>query len=297
MIVRKWFSSSLAYLSLLVGLAFALGPLYFAVCSSSVTNAQLLARGLAGLPGDQFVANVAQVSQRIDLIRLMGNSLLVATLVTLGKLALSALTAFAVVYFRSRYTSIIFFIVLGSLLLPLEVRIIPTYAVASNLLGPLHTFMQTIGITSFLVPNMNILDSYSGLALPLIACATGTFLFRQFYTTLPPELAEAARMDGAGPWRFFVDILLPLSKTNFAALGTIVFIGAWKDYLWPLVATNREEIRTLVLGVARFMPTDTTQTPEWNLLLAAAVISLLPPILIVALMQRWFIKGIIGVEK
>ncbi|MGX0954849.1 sn-glycerol 3-phosphate transport system permease protein [Pseudomonas viridiflava] len=297
MIKRKRLSNFLAYVSLLLGLAFALGPLYVAVCSASVTNTQLLAQGLAGLPGDQFVANVAQVSRRIDLIRLLGNSLLVATLVTLGKLALSALTAFAVVYFRSRYTSIIFFIVLGSLLLPLEVRIIPTYAVASNLLGPLHTFMQTIGITSFLVPNMNILDSYSGLALPLIACATGTFLFRQFYTTLPPELAEAARMDGAGPWRFFVDILLPLSKTNFAALGTIVFIGAWKDYLWPLVATNREEIRTLVLGVARFMPTDTTQTPEWNLLLAAAVISLLPPILIVALMQRWFIKGIIGVEK
>lgn len=297
MIVRKWFSSSLAYLSLLVGLAFALGPLYFAVCSSSVTNAQLLARGLAGLPGDQFVANVAQVSQRIDLIRLMGNSLLVATLVTLGKLALSALTAFAVVYFRTRYTPIIFFIVLGSLLLPFEVRIIPTYAVASNVLGPLHTFLQTIGITTVSVPNMSILDSYSGLALPLIACATGTFLFRQFFTTLPPELAEAARMDGAGPWRFFVDILLPLSKTNFSALGTIVFIGAWKEYLWPLVATNREEIRTLVLGVARFMPTDTAQTPEWNLLLAATVISLLPPILIVALMQRFLIKGIIGVEK
>lgn len=297
MIERKRLSSFLAYVSLLVGLAFALGPLYFAVCSASVTNAQLLARGLAGLPSDQFVANVAQASQRIDLIRLMGNSLLVATLVTLGKLALSALTAFAVVYFRIRYTPIIFFIVLGSLLLPFEVRIIPTYAVASNLLGPLHTFVQAIGITSVSVPNISVLDSYSGLALPLIACATGTFLFRQFFTTLPPELAEAARLDGAGPWRFFVDILLPLSKTNFSALGTIVFIGAWKEYLWPLVATNREEIRTLVLGVARFMPTDTAQTPEWNLLLAATVISLLPPILIVALMQRLFIKGIIGVEK
>jgi len=297
MIERNSLLNLLAYGLLSLGVVFALGPLYLAVCSASVTNEQLLTHGLAVVPGNQLVANVVQVSQRLDLLRLIGNSLLVATLVTSGKLALSALTAFAVVYFRSGYTPLIFFVVLGSLLLPIEVRIIPTYAVASDVLGPVRSFLHSVGITAFVVPTLNILDSYPGLALPLIASATGTFLFRQFYSTLAPELAEAARMDGASPWRFFVDILMPLSKTNFAALGTIAFIGAWKDYLWPLVATNREEMRTLTLGVARFMPTDATQIPEWNLLMAATVVSFLPPVLVIALMQRWLVKGLTGVDK
>ncbi|MCH5552162.1 ABC transporter permease subunit [Pseudomonas syringae] len=285
-----------AYLLLTLGLVFALGPLYIAVCSATVSNPQLFAHGLAVIPGDQLLENLQQVSRRLDLLRLLGNSLLVATLVVIGKLTLSALTAFAVVYFRSRYSSVIFFAVLGALL-PLEVRIIPTYAVASDLLGPVRSLLQWLGIQWLPLPTINLLDSYPGLALPLIASATGTFLFRQFYQTLPAELVEAARMDGAGPWRFFIDILLPLSKTNFAALGTLVFIGAWKDYLWPLVATNREDMRTLVLGVASFLPTDATQVPEWNLLMAAAVVSMLPPILVIALMQRWFVKGLIGVGK
>ncbi|NWB97030.1 ABC transporter permease subunit [Pseudomonas gingeri] len=286
-----------AYVLLSLGLLFALGPLYLAVCSASVSNSQLLAHGMALLPGDQLATNLQQVNQRLDLLRLLGNSMLVATLVVIGKLTLSALTAFAVVYLPSRYTTVIFFVVLGALLLPMEVRIIPTYAVVGDLLSPLSSLLHSLGITSFVLPTFNLLDSYPGLALPLVASAMGTFLFRQFYETVPPELAEAARMDGASPWRFFIDILLPLSKTNFAALGTIVFIGAWKDYLWPLVATNHEEMRTLVLGVASFMPTDATQNPEWNLLMVAAVISLMPPILVIAFMQRWFVKGLIGGGK
>lgn len=286
-----------AYLLVTLGLVFALGPLYIAVCSATVSNSQLFTQGLAVVPGDQLLVNLQQLTARMDLLRLLGNSLLVATLVVIGKLTLSALTAFAIVYFRSRYTSVIFFAVLGALLLPLEVRIIPTYAVASDLLGPFRSVLQWLGIQWLPIPTINLLDSYPGLALPFIASATGTFLFRQFYQTLPAELAEAARMDGAGPWRFFVDILLPLSKTNFAALGTLVFIGAWKDYLWPLVATNREDMRTLVLGVASFLPTDATQIPEWNLLMVAAVVSMLPPILVIAFMQRWLVKGLIGVGK
>ncbi|MEE4897027.1 ABC transporter permease subunit [Pseudomonas alliivorans] len=286
-----------AYLLLTLGLIFALGPLYIAVCSATVDNPQLLEHGLAVVPGNQLLVNLQKVTQRLDLLRLLGNSLMVAIMVVIGKLALSALTAFAVVYFRSRYTTWIFFAVLGALLLPLEVRIIPTYAVASDLLGPLRALLRWLGIERVPVPTLNLLDSYTGLALPLIASATGTFLFRQFYQSLPAELVEAARMDGAGPWRFFIDILVPLSKTNFAALGTLVFIGAWKDYLWPLVATNREDMRTLVLGVASFLPTDASQLPEWNLLMAAAVVSMLPPILVIALMQRWFVKGLIGVGK
>ncbi|RMN29791.1 Glycerol-3-phosphate ABC transporter, permease protein [Pseudomonas savastanoi pv. glycinea] len=202
MIERHRLIDAGAYLLLTLGLVFATGPLYVAVCSATVSNPQLFAHGLALIPGDQLLENLQQVTRRLDLLRLLGNSLLVATLVVIGKLTLSALTAFAVVYFRSRYTSVIFFAVLGALLLPLEVRIIPTYAVASDLLGPLRNLLQWLGIQWLPVPTINLLDSYTGLALPLIASATGTFLFRQFYQTLPAELVEAARMDGAGPWRF-----------------------------------------------------------------------------------------------
>lgn len=297
MVERSPLLNAFAYGLLTLGLIFALGPLYLALCAATVSNAQLLNQGIPLLPGDQWLHNVAQVSQRIDLLRLLGNSLLVATLVVIGKLTLSALTAFAVVYFRGPFKSLIFFAVLGALLLPVEVRIIPTYAVAGDLLGPLRTLLHALGITAVPVPTLNLLDSYPGLALPLMTSATGTFLFRQFYKTLPADLVEAARLDGAGPWRFFVDILLPLSKANFAALGTLVFIGAWKDYLWPMVATNHAEMRTLVLGIASFAPTDSTQLPEWNLLMAAAIVSLIPPILVIALMQRWFAKGLVGVGK
>jgi len=297
MVERSPLLNTLAYGLLALGMIFALGPLYLALCAATVSNAQLLNQGIPLLPGDQWLHNVAQVSQRINLLRLMGNSLLVATLVVIGKLTLSALTAFAVVYFRGPFKSLIFFAVLGTLLLPVEVRIIPTYAVAGDLLGPLRTLLHALGITAVPVPTLNLLDSYPGLALPLMASATGTFLFRQFYKTLPADLVEAVRLDGAGPWRFFFDILLPLSKANFAALGTLVFIGAWKDYLWPMVATNRPEMRTLVLGIASFAPTDSTQLPEWNLLMAATIVSLIPPILVIALMQRWFAKGLVGVDR
>ncbi len=297
MVERSPLLNALAYGLLALGMTFALGPMYLALCAATVSNAHLLNQGIPLLPGDQWLHNMAQVSQRIDLLRLLGNSLLVATSVVIGKLTLSALTAFAVVYFRGPFTSLIFFAVLGTLLLPVEVRVIPTYAVAGDLLGPLRTLLHALGITSLPVPTLNVLDSYPGLALPLMASATGTFLFRQFYKTLPADLVEAARLDGAGPWRFFFDILLPLSKANFAALGTLVFIGAWKDYLWPMVATNRPEMRTLVLGIASFAPTDSTQLPEWNLLMAAAIVSLIPPILVIALMQRWFAKGLVGVNK
>lgn len=202
MVERSPLLNALAYGLLALGMTFALGPMYLALCAATVSNAHLLNQGIPLLPGDQWLHNMAQVSQRIDPLRLLGNSLLVATSVVIGKLTLSALTAFAVVYFRGPFTSLIFFAVLGTLLLPVEVRVIPTYAVAGDLLGPLRTLLHALGITSLPVPTLNVLDSYPGLALPLMASATGTFLFRQFYKTLPADLVEAARLDGAGPWRF-----------------------------------------------------------------------------------------------
>ncbi|TAM05321.1 MAG: ABC transporter permease subunit [Paraburkholderia sp.] len=291
---------------LAIGLIFALGPIYLALCSASVSNRQLIEHGVAFVPGTQFIANLAEVQRRADFGRLLLNSFLVASIVVVGKLLISALTAYAVVFFRSRIKHVIFAAVLVTLLLPLEVRVIPTYAVAADLLEPVRAVLsatgldhalQTIASIRISIPTINLLNSYTGLSLPLVASATGTYLFRQFYRTIPAELLEAAKMDGAGPIRFFVDMLLPLSKANFSALGIIVFVSTWKDYMWPLVATNQQDMRTVVLGVVKFLPTDASQLPEWNLMMAATVVALAPPILVVALMQKWLVKGIIGAEK
>jgi sn-glycerol 3-phosphate transport system permease protein len=209
---------------------------------------------------------------------------------------LASTSAFAAVYFHSRIRHVVFWGTFITLLLPLEVRIVPTYAVASDLFEPLRTVLAFFtGLHLHL--SLNLLDSYAGLSLPLVASATGTFLFRQFYLTVPPELSEAARMDGAGPLRFFIDILLPLSKANFSALGTIVFLSTWKDYMWPLVATSRPEMRTMALGISTFLPTETGQPPEWNLVMAAALIALAPPLVVIGLTQRWFVRGVTGVSK
>lgn len=305
MIERRPLLTAFAYAILILGLIFAIGPLYLVLCSASVSNQQLLSNGIALLPGPQLIDNLQAVARRTDIGRQLFNSLMVSSLVVIGKLALSSITAFAVVYFRSPFRPLIFWTLFATLLLPLEVRIIPTYAVASDLFEPLKTILQSTGLDTLIAsvagiriePSLNLLNTYSGLSLPLIASATGTFLFRQFYQTIPPELSEAALMDGAGPIRFFIDILLPLSKTNFAALGTIVFISTWKDYMWPLVVTSQENMRTVVLGMATFLPTESGQWPEWNLLMAAALFAFIPPVIVIALMQRWFVKGLVGVGK
>ncbi|HWW07321.1 MAG TPA: ABC transporter permease subunit [Collimonas sp.] len=257
------------------------------------------------LPGPDLIGNLQAVAQRSDIGRQLFNSLMVASAVVIGKLLLSAITAFAVVYFRSPFKPLIFWTVFATLLMPLEVRIIPTYAVASNLFEPLQTILQLTGLDEFvanvagikITSSLNLLDTYAGLSLPLIASATGTFLFLQFYQTIPVELAEAALVDGTGPLRFFFDILLPLSKTNFAALGTIAFISTWKDYMWPLVITSQEHMRTVTLGMASFLPAESGQWPEWNLLMAAALLAVIPPGIFILLAQRWFVKAVVDIEK
>lgn len=281
---------------LALSLVFALGPIYLALCSASATSQQILVHGLALLPSSHLGENLSAVLHRADVGHMLLNSCVVSLIVVAGKLALASTSAFATVYFRSRIRHIVFWGTFITLLLPLEVRIVPTYAVASDLFEPLHTLLLAMTGLQLHV-SLNLLDSYAGLSLPLMASATGTFLFRQFYLTVPTELSEAARMDGAGPLRFFIDILLPLSKANFAALGTIVFLTTWKDYMWPLVATSRPEMRTMALGISTFLPTETGQPPEWNLVMAAALIALAPPLVVIGLTQRWFVRGITGVGK
>ncbi len=207
--------------------------------------------------------------------RMMWNSLVMALAIAIGKIAISMLSAFAIVYFRFPLRKTFFWMIFVTLMLPVEVRILPTYQVVASL---------------------GMVDTYAGLTLPLIASATATFLFRQFFLTVPEELAEAARIDGAGPMRFFVDILLPLSRTSMAALFVIMFIYGWNQYLWPLLVTTQEDMYTVVIGIKR-MVAGGDALIEWQYVMATAMLALLPPAVVVLVMQRWFVKGLVDTEK
>jgi len=202
-------------------------------------------------------------------------SFIVALVVPAGKILISLLSAFAIVYFRFPGRMFFFWMIFVTLMLPVEVRIVPTYAVIANL---------------------HLLNTYAGLILPLVASATATFLFRQVFMTIPDELAEAARMDGAGPMRFFRDVVVPLSRTNMAALFVILFIYGWNQYLWPLLVTTEESMYTVVIGI-RGMIAGGDAATQWNLVMATAMLAMLPPALVVLLMQRWFVRGLIETEK
>jgi len=202
-------------------------------------------------------------------------SLITALVIAIGKIAISLLSAFAVVYFRFPLRGLVFWLIFITLMLPVEVRILPTYKVVSDL---------------------GMLNTYAGLTIPLIASATATFLFRQFFLTVPDELVEAARIDGAGPMRFFKDVLLPLSTTSIAALFVIQFIYGWNQYLWPLLMTTDESMYPVVMGIKRMISGGDAAT-EWNAVMATAMLAMIPPALVVLLMQRWFVKGLVDTEK
>jgi sn-glycerol 3-phosphate transport system permease protein len=207
---------------------------------------------------------------------MMTVSLAMALLIAIGKIAISLLSAFAIVYFRFPFRMAFFWAIFITLMLPVEVRILPTYKVVSDL---------------------GLLNSYAGLTIPLIASATATFLYRQFFLTVPDELTEAARMDGAGPMRFFKDVLLPLSATSTAALFVIQFIYGWNQYLWPLLVTTQESMYPVVLGIKQMMPSGGDAQIEWNVVMATAILAMVPPALVVTLMQKWFVKGLVDTEK
>jgi len=278
---RPWFNV-LAHAILIVGVMLVAFPLWITFVASTLTYDQIVTVPMPLVPGDQLIENYAQVltagsnkGSSAPVSTMLLNSFIMATGVAVGKIAISILSAFAIIYFRFPLRNFFFWMIFVTLMLPIEVRIIPTFKVASDL---------------------NLLDSYAGLILPIIASATATFLFRQFFLTIPDELAEAARIDGAGPMRFFWDVVLPLSKTNMAALFVILFILGWNEYLWPLLITSREEMYTVVIGIKR-MIAGGDATTEWNLVMATAMLALLPPALVVVLMQKWFVKGLVETEK
>jgi sn-glycerol 3-phosphate transport system permease protein len=234
------------------------------------------------LPGGHFLENYYKTifvgtsgSTREPVGVMMMNTLIMALSIALGKIAISILSAYAIVYFRFPFRVSIFWLIFITLMLPVEVRIYPTYKIAADL---------------------HLLDSYAGLTLPLIASATATLLFRQFFMTVPDELLEASRIDGAGPFRFFKDTLLPLSRTNMAALFVILFIYGWNQYLWPLLITTRDDMQTIVIGI-RKMITTTDALTEWPIVMATAVLAMLPPVAVVILMQKLFVRGLVETEK
>lgn len=249
-------------------------------------------------PGDSFFANMATAWERGNFGRVMLNSLIVAGGVTLGKIILAALSAFSIVYFKYRLRMVMFWLIFITLMLPLEVRIVPTYAVAADALRPFQAMIDLTGI-SINLPEWNLLNSYSGLILPLVATATGTFLYRQFFLTVPDELAEAAKMDGAGAIRFFLEVLMPLSRTNMAALATIMFVWSWNQYLWPLlVVTDHQNFATATMQLQKLIPGPLFgEPPVWNIAMAANLIVLAPPVLVTILLQRWFVRGLMVTEK
>ena len=282
MVERRPWLSVLTHVVLICGVIGVAFPLYITFVASTLTLEQVLQVPMRLLPGDQFWANYTQVlgagstrGSGAPVAPMLWNSLVMALVIAFGKIAISIISAFAIVYFRFAFRKFFFWMIFVTLMLPVEVRIIPTFKVVSDL---------------------GLLDSYAGLTLPLIASATATFLFRQFFLTVPDELLEAARMDGAGPMRFFFDLLLPLSATSIAALFVIQFIYGWNQYLWPLLITSDERMYTAVIGIKRMIVGGDALT-EWNLVMATAMLALLPPALVVLLMQRWFVKGLVDTEK
>ena len=277
---RPWLTAQ-THVLLVLGVLVVAFPIYVAFVASTHELKALLQPPVPLVPGEALVKNYAQAlgtgakAVGAPVWLMMANSLVMALGITVGKIMISILAAFAIVYFRFPFRMGFFWLIFITLMLPVEVRILPTYKVVSDL---------------------GMLDSYAGLTIPLIASATATFLFRQFFMTVPNELAEAARVDGAGPMRFFKDILLPLSRTNIAALFVILFIYGWNQYLWPLLITTDESMYTILIGINRMLAVGDAQA-EWQIIMATTMLAMLPPVAVVVLMQRLFVKGFVESEK
>ena len=283
MVDRSPWLTVLSHAVMILGVMVVAFPLYLALVASTHTAADIVQAPMPLLPGGEMWANYkaalfgsGKLGSNTNVVHMMWVSFVTAIIITVGKIAISLLSAFAIVYFRFPFKMLCFWAIFLTLMLPVEVRILPTYKVVADL---------------------GLLNTYGGLTLPLIASATATFLFRQFFLTVPDELVEAARMDGAGPMRFFKDVLVPLSKTSIAALFVIQFIYGWNQYLWPLLMTTTEDMYSVVIGIKRMGGGGGEASIDWNIAMATAILAMLPPAAVVILMQKWFVKGLVDTEK
>ena len=283
MIDRSPWLNFLSHAVMVLGVAVVAFPLYLAFVASTHTPDTIVQAPMPLLPGGHMwesykaaLFGAGKLGSNTTAAHMMWVSFVVAMVITVGKIAISLLSAFAIVYFRFPLKMLCFWAIFLTLMLPVEVRILPTYKVVADL---------------------GLLNSYAGLTLPLIASATATFLFRQFFLTVPDELVEAARIDGAGPMRFFLDILVPLSRTSIAALFVIQFIYGCNQYLWPLLMTTTEDMYPIVIGIKSMVATGGEAAIDWNVAMATAILAMLPPTAVVVLMQKWFVKGLVDTEK
>ena len=282
MVERRRFGGFIPHLILWIGIGIVAFPVYLCFVGSTLDQATIANGQMTLAPGPLFFETYYRTlfvgtsgTTREPVSTMMFNSFVMATVIAVGKISISIISAYAVVYFKFPFRMAAFWLIFMTLMLPVEVRIYPTYKIAADL---------------------NMLDSYAGLTIPLIASATATLFFRQFFMTIPDELIEASKLDGAGPFRFFKDTVLPLSRTNIAALFVILFIYGWNQYLWPLLITTRDDMQTIVIGIKKMIVTSDALT-EWPVVLATAMLAMLPPVAVVVLMQRWFVKGLVETEK
>jgi sn-glycerol 3-phosphate transport system permease protein len=277
MVERRGWGVWLTHAALIGGVALMCFPIWVAFVASTVTQPEIVSPPMPLWPGGHLIENYreAMFEQRLPVWRMLFNSMVMALGITVGKIVISILSAYAIVYFRFPFRMGFFWLIFLTLMLPVEVRIVPTFAV---------------------VAGFGMLNSYTGLILPLVASATATFLYRQLFLTIPDELAEAARIDGAGPVRFFLDIVAPMSRTNTAALFVILFIYGWNQYLWPLLITTRPEMATVVMGLKTIIPSQ-EDIADWPVIMATAMLAMLPPVAVVVFMQSLFVKGLIESEK
>ena len=282
MVEDRRLGDAIAYIILTIGVLICAFPVWLTFVASTWDNATIINGQLPLYPGPHFFENYYRIlfvgtsgTTREPVLGMMFNSFVMAMTIALGKIFISVLSAYAIVYYRFPFRMAAFWIIFVTLMLPVEVRIFPTFKIVSDL---------------------GMLDSYQGLAVPLIASATGTLLFRQFFMTIPDELLEASKIDGAGPFKFFKDTVLPLSLTTIAALFVIQFIYGWNQYLWPLLITTKDSMQTIVIGIRKMITTSDALT-EWQLAMATAMLAMLPPVFVVIAMQRLFVKGLVETEK
>ncbi len=282
MVERRSTLGILAHAIMILGVLVIAFPIYLAFIASTHTASEIMQAPMPILPGDHLwetyktaLTGTGKASSTLPVSHMMWVSFIITMVITIGKISISLLSAFAIVYFRFPLRNLFFWLIFVTLMLPVEVRIGPTYQVVADL---------------------HMINTYAGLSVPLIASATATFLFRQFFLTVPDELVEAARMDGAGPLRFFKDVLLPLSSTSIAALFVIQFIYGWNQYLWPLIAATSEDMYPIVIGIKQMIGGGDSPV-EWNVVMATAILAMLPPAVVVVLMQKWFVKGLVDTEK
>ena len=278
MVERRGWGRWATHIGLILGIVVICFPIWFAFVASTVTQEDIIRPPMPLIPGPHLIENYSRAlfeGVNAPVGTMLFNSMVMALGITVGKLCISILSAFAIVYFRFPGRMLCFWLIFLTLMLPVEVRIVPTYEIAARL---------------------DLLNSYLGLILPLIASATATFLFRQLFLTIPEEIAEAARIDGAGPMRFFWDMLVPMSRTNIAALFVILFIFSWNQYLWPLLITTEPEMNTIVMGIKQMFPSG-DDWADWPVIMATAMLAMLPPVFVVIVMQRLFIKGLVESEK